>query len=142
MGNCFSDPSKSKGQVLGSGPSSTASPGSAARPPPPAGAAGSAARRGDGQALGGGASEAGRERERALAAAEERAKAVSLRLRLRRSNQPQSPGLTHTQASNKGVNASNPNAGKLSSKLQEERRAPRSPEPQNENRMMVSLSGR
>ncbi|WVR09364.1 hypothetical protein IAU60_006430 [Kwoniella sp. DSM 27419] len=124
MGNCFSDPShkgsKGQGQVLGSGPASTAPgrttgettsqrPQRAAEPPRTLGAGPGGAEFRVGLAGGDG----GDPRERALRAAEERAKA----------------------AQGKGVNATNPKAGQLSAKLAAEKRKPSSPGV-NEDRMM------
>lgn len=88
MGNCFSDPSKaeSKGQKLGSGPSSTAATQSAptSNKPTSKPTAGTRVTSVPPQTLGGGLTAVdndGDARERALRAAEERAKAVSLVVR-------------------------------------------------------------
>lgn len=85
MGNCFSDPSKaeSKGQKLGSGPSTTAATQSTsiANKPTSKPTAGTKVTSVPPQTLGGGlmaVDNDGDARERALRAAEERAKAVSL----------------------------------------------------------------
>ncbi|KAK1927381.1 hypothetical protein DB88DRAFT_29014 [Papiliotrema laurentii] len=122
MGNCFSDPSSSTkhkqpsgGQKLGSAPNV-----------PPAGPASSAQKLGSTsgkrnndppRTLGGGAAGTGgsdaEARERALLAAEERA----------------------MNAKKKGVNSANPKAGKLSAKLEADRKAPLSPK-QTDERMM------
>ncbi|BEJ17529.1 hypothetical protein CspHIS471_0609300 [Cutaneotrichosporon sp. HIS471] len=114
MGNCFSDPSKG-GQRLGSAPST--SPASGQHVPAPASnSAGGRGRKlsGSGPQSAGGGPSGNDPRAAAAAAAEARAQA----------------------ANNRGVSTTKPGAGKLSSKLQEERKGTSPQQQQGNDRMM------
>ncbi|GMK57319.1 hypothetical protein CspeluHIS016_0401530 [Cutaneotrichosporon spelunceum] len=115
MGNCFSDPSKKDGQRLGSAPTSPTASGQQA--PRPAGNSGGGKGRtvsSSGPQSAGGRPPGNDPRSAAAAAAEARAQA----------------------ANNRGVSTTKAGAGKLSSKLQEERKATSPQQRQGNERMM------